>query len=144
MAKTQLTEVVSTEESPSFKRQRMKEVRSKVARAVKQNKRIDEMGFTGSDIARSQIALQDLLMKSQERHKKATEHLALYSQWVPAVADVINSASVTIFRDQNRITELTKMVRHAREESMKTASLLEEKIRENEGLKLALKGVVNG
>jgi hypothetical protein len=142
--KPQLTEITTTEESLSFKRQRMKEVRTMVARAVKQNKRIDLMGFTGSDIARSQIALQDLLSKSQERHKKATERLASTNQLGLAIADVIDSAADKIVSDQERISELSMMLRREREEHMRTASITDEKIRENEGLKLALKGVVNG
>lgn len=144
MAKTQLTEVVSTEESPSFKRQRMKEVRTMVARAVKQNKRIDLMGFTGSDIARSQIALQDLLSKSQERHKKATERLATANQMGLAIADVIDHAADKMIIDQERVGELSMRLRAEREEHMQTASILDSKLREIEGLKLALKGVMNG
>ncbi len=141
--KPQLTEVTTTEESPSFKRQRMKEVRTIVARAVKQNKRVDQIGFTGSDIVRSQIALQDLLSKSQERHKKATERLASTNQWGLAIADVIENAADKMIRDQERIGTLNKLLHCEREEHMKTASLTEEKLREIEGLKLALKGIMN-
>lgn len=142
--KPQLTEVTTTEESPSFKRERMKEVRTIVARAVKHNKRIDLMEFTGSDIARSQIALQDLLTKSQERHKKATELVASNNQMGLHIADAMNDASDWLIRDQERIGELSMMLRTEREEHMKTASLLDSKIREIEGLKLALRGVMNG
>ena len=57
---TKLTEVVTTEESPGYKRQRMLEVRQIIANAVKNNQRVDQLGFTGTDIAHSQIALQEL------------------------------------------------------------------------------------
>lgn len=141
--KPQLTEITTTEESPSLKRQRMKEVRTIVARAVKQNKRVDQIGFTGSDIARSQIALQDLLSKSQERHKKATERLASFNQMDLTITKVINYATKKIITKQERIGELSMALRQEREEHMKTASLLDSKIREIEGLKSALKGCVD-
>lgn len=142
--KSQLTEVTTTEESPFFKRERMKQVRKIVANAVRQNQRVDLIGFTGSDIARSQIALQDLLTKSQERHQKATAHLANTKQMGLAIADVIDHAADNMIRGQERISELSMRLRAEREEHMKTAYLLDSKMREIEGLKLALKGVVNG
>lgn len=73
--KPQLTEVITTEESPTYKRGRMLEVRKAVAKAVKKDKRVDLMNFSGTDIARSQIALQDLLMREKEKHKKASSHI---------------------------------------------------------------------
>ena len=77
MTKTtaKLTEVITTEESPSYKRQRMLEVRQIVANAVKNNQRVDQLGFTGTDIARSQIALQDLLDKERQKHSRARHHI---------------------------------------------------------------------
>ena len=73
--KAERTAVTTTDESQSYKRQRMLEVRQMVAKAVKNNTRVDLMGFTGTDIARSQIALQDLLSKEQEKHAKAGDHI---------------------------------------------------------------------
>jgi len=72
--KTEMT-IVPTQESDTYKRNRMLEVRFMVAKAVKNNDRVDLMDFEGTDIARSQIALQDLLTKEQEKHAKARGHI---------------------------------------------------------------------
>jgi len=57
---------------------RMKEVRTIVAKAMKNGRRIDLLGFKGDDIARSQIALQDLLDRERTRHTKARDHIIEY------------------------------------------------------------------
>lgn len=77
MSKTQKKmELVATEESPSFKRKRMKEVRAMISKALAKNQRIDLMNWEGTDIARVMVALQDEVMRSRERHQRATQHIA--------------------------------------------------------------------
>jgi hypothetical protein len=66
--KSQSIALVDTAEDP---RVRMKEVRAMVKLAHKQNIRVDLMDFNRPDTARSQIALQDMLAKEQEKHAKA-------------------------------------------------------------------------
>jgi hypothetical protein len=75
-------------------RTRMKEIRNMVAKAHKQGQRIDLMGFTGDDIARSQIALQDLLTKEQMKHAKAREHILDYKEVTDTLAEVILDLNV--------------------------------------------------
>lgn len=73
--KTKSQELVVVEETNEYKKKRMREVRQMVAKAVANNQRVDLMGFEGSDIARSQIALQDLLTKEREKHTRARGHI---------------------------------------------------------------------
>ncbi|AWY09379.1 hypothetical protein vBRpoPV13_22 [Ruegeria phage vB_RpoP-V13] len=102
-----VTSMIPTEESPSFKKKRMKEVRTMVARAHKQGKRIDQMGFEGTDIPRAMIALQDLLTKTQERHKKATEHIAFAQNMGEAVSFIMNHQTSTLLEMQMKIGQLS-------------------------------------
>ena len=77
MSKTQTKmELVSTEESKEFKKQRMLEIRAMVAQALKKDQRIDLMGFEGTDIPRVICALQDEVMRARTRHTKATKHIS--------------------------------------------------------------------
>lgn len=73
--KTKSQDLVIVDETNEYKKQRMLEVRSIVAKAVLNNQRVDLLGFEGSDIARSQIALQDLLTKEREKHARARGHI---------------------------------------------------------------------
>lgn len=69
-------------------RVRMKEVRSMVALAHKQNVRVDLMEFTGDDVARSQIALQDLLSKEQAKHSAARKHIIDRNEAISSIAEM--------------------------------------------------------
>lgn len=102
-----VTSMIPTEESPSFKKKRMKEVRTMVARAHKQGKRIDQMGFEGTDIPRAMIALQDLLTKAQERHRKATGHIAFAQNMGEAVSFIMNHTTNDLMEQQIKISQLT-------------------------------------
>lgn len=121
-----VTSMVATEESPTYKRQRMKEVRSIVARAVKQNKRVDQLGFEGTDIPRAMIALQDLLTKTQERHKKATDHVASAAQMGDFFALIMNHATQDLIDMQVRIGELSSALYNERMDHSRTATQLQE------------------
>lgn len=83
--------LVDSEESKSFKKQRMLEVRAAVAHALKHNKRVDEMGFTGTDIPRAMIALQDEVMKTRERHHKATKHISVARRQVSNIFPMVTT-----------------------------------------------------
>ena len=124
--KSNVTAMTATEESPSFKRKRMMEVRTMVARAVKNNQRVDLMGFEGTDIPRAMIALQDLLSKTQERHKKATNHLAMANQLGDVFAMVMNHASMGLVQTQEEIGHLSSLLYQERLEHMNTASALQD------------------
>jgi len=69
-------ELVTTEESTSYKKARMLEIRSIVRKAIAQNQRIDLMDFHGTDVARVIVALQDEVTNSQTRHRKASKFIA--------------------------------------------------------------------
>lgn len=102
-----VTSMITTEESPSFKKKRMKEVRTMVARAHKQGKRIDQMGFEGTDIPRAMIALQDLLTKTQERHRKATGHIAFAQNMGETMSFIMNHATNDLMEQQIKIGQLS-------------------------------------
>lgn len=93
MSKTQKTqmELVSTEESKSFKKKRMLEIRSMVRKALASNRRIDLMDFTGNDIPRVMVALQDEVMAARERHTRATKHISNARQTMEIIMPVIES-----------------------------------------------------
>jgi hypothetical protein len=96
-------------------RVRMKEVRDAVAAAHKNNQRIDLMGFKGDDIARSQIALQDLLTDEQARHKRARGHIVEQKEILMALAEMIafmgNHATERLVRDQEKLGRLAQELR---------------------------------
>lgn len=100
MTKTKQMELVSTEESKSFKKKRMLEVRAAVSNALKHNKRVDELGFTGTDIPRVMIALQDEVMRARDRHSKATKHISVARNNVqnimPIIGAVITGQAMTM------------------------------------------------
>jgi len=123
-AKTNLTSVITTEESPSYKRKRMKEVRTMVASAHKQGKRIDQMDFEGTDIPRAMIALQDLLTKTQERHRKATQHIAFVKQMDEFFAAIMDEATASIMEQQAHIGELSSALYDERRSHAETATML--------------------
>lgn len=152
---TQLTTVESTEESPSYKRKRMKEVRAIVARAVANNKRVDLIGFEGTDIARSQIALQDLLSKEQEKHTRARGHIMNYKTGTDFLSDVLEMTvagmDMMVSQTAAENQHLSAMLNNAHDECHRLACGWEETMKENyqiktdnEGLKLALKATING
>lgn len=122
-----ITSMVSTEESPSYKRKRMKEVRSMVAHAVKQNVRVDLMDFEGTDIARSQIALQDLLSKSQERHRQATNHVENSAHMNMMYQLLFDEMTFNTLTQQARIAELAQALKTEREDHIETAMILNNK-----------------
>lgn len=122
--KTNVTSITSTEESPSYKRQRMKEVRTLVARAVKKNKRVDQMGFEGTDIPRAMIALQDLLSKTQERHHKATNHISAFNTMRDFLASMLKESTANIINMQGRIGELSSALYNERMSHANTSIML--------------------
>jgi len=90
MSKTQTKmELVETTESTEFKKTRMKEVRAMVSTALRQNRRIDLMDFTGTDIPRVMVALQDEVMDARNRHAKATKHISSSKQMVNIILPVV-------------------------------------------------------
>lgn len=112
--KSNVTSMVSTEESKEYKKRRMKEIRTIVARAVENNTRIDQLGFDGNDIPRVIIALQDLLMKTQERHKKASNHVAAAAQMSEYFALIMDAANEDIINMTNRVGELSSALYNER------------------------------
>lgn len=108
--KTEMALVSETAESSSYKRQRMLDVRRMVAKAVKQGRRVDQLGLTGTDIARSQIALQDLLDREKERHARARSHIVDQKEIIEIITVmsmlISESATESLLRDQDRIAEL--------------------------------------
>ena len=119
-----LTSILSTEETKEFKKRRMKEVRTMVARAHKQSKRVDQMGFEGTDIPRAMIALQDLLAKSEERHRKATQHIAFDNHMGNALAFIMDHAAQITIEQQERIGELSTALYNERVGHMQTSQSL--------------------
>jgi len=107
---TKSSELTLTSVDP---RVRMKEVRALVANAHKQGCRIDLMDFTGDDIARSQIALQDLLTKEQTKHAKARGHIVDQKDIIWAVTMmsqmVADSATENLLRDQDKFAHLSNI-----------------------------------
>ena len=124
--KDNVTSMVATEESTSYKKKRMKEVRTMVARAVKNNQRVDLMDFTGTDVPRVMIALQDLLTKAQERHQKATNHIAQVSQMGDVYALIMDHATENMMESQKKIGELSSALYIERHEHMHTATALQD------------------
>jgi len=124
--KENVTSMVSVEETKEFKKRRMKEVRTMVARAHKQGKRVDQMGFEGTDIPRAMIALQDLLAKSEDRHRRATQHIASASQIEDSFIFIIDQAAHITFEQKERISELSTALYNERMDHMKTASMLDQ------------------
>lgn len=123
-AKTNVTSMVPTEETKEFKKRRMKEVRTMVARAHKQGKRIDQMGFEGTDIPRAMIALQDLLTKTQERHRKATQHISFANQMGQFFAVIMDEATSATMEQQARISELSSALYNERMSHAQTSTAL--------------------
>lgn len=110
----QYTEVISTEESPSLKRQRMKDVRSMVASAIKHDKRVDLMGFVGTDIPRTQIALQDLLLAEKEKHAKARDHIIDQKQAIEILVEILGECSdILCIVSENSTFEIARLSKMA-------------------------------
>lgn len=128
MTKTteKLTEIITTEETPSYKRQRMLEVRQIVANAVKNNQRVDQLGFTGTDIARSQIALQDLLDKERQKHSRARHHILNLKNETMFLSDIMQmtqTGMMMIISDLSaKVQHQDKMLNAAHDECHRLAS----------------------
>lgn len=155
MTKTtaKLTEVITTEESPSYKRQRMLEVRQIVANAVKNNQRVDQLGFTGTDIARSQIALQDLLDKERQKHSRARHHILNLKDDTMFLSDVMQmtqTGMMMIISDLSaKVLHQDKMLNAAHDECHRLASGWQDSMKsqyqtqtENAALKTTLKAAM--
>ena len=155
MTKTtaKLSEVVTTEESPSYKRQRMLEVRQIVTNAVKNNQRVDQLGFTGTDIARSQIALQDLLDKERQKHSRARHHILNLKDDTMFLSDVMQknqSALMMLISDLSaKVLEQDQMLNAAHDEYHRMSADWQDSIKrqyemqtENAALKTTLKAAM--
>jgi hypothetical protein len=118
--------IVEEEESTAFKKRRMKEVRAMVAKAVKNNQRVDLMGFEGTDIPRAMIALQDLLSKSQERHHKATSHVAAFNRLREMTTWALNLSSSSLITLYKENIELHEELKEERRRHQMTAEVLQE------------------
>ena len=150
---TKMTEVVTTEESSSYKRQRMLEVRQIVANAVKNNQRVDQLGFTGTDIARSQIALQDLLDKERQKHSRARHHILNLKEdtmFLSGAMQMTHTAMMMIISDLSaKVLEQDKMLNAAHDECYRLSSGWHDAIKtqyqmqtENAALKTTLKAAM--
>ena len=128
MNKAKQMELVSNQESTSFKKQRMHEVRRAVARALKHNKRVDQMGFTGTDIPRAMIALQDEVMRTRDRHHKATKHISMARDQVHRVFPLVTTV----------ITEQTEVISELSQEIQMRDKLLSDTISHAESLDFEL------
>lgn len=132
MSKTQTKSMTVVDVNP---RVRMKEIRRQVAAAHKQGKRIDLMGFTGDDIARSQIALQDLLTKEQEKHSKARNHIVNQKIIITILTEmsqfISNHSAERLLRDQQHMTDLATALRKEQELHGMANQAVNELINEN-------------
>ncbi|ACL81372.1 hypothetical protein [Sulfitobacter phage EE36phi1] len=155
MTKTtaKLTKVITTEESPSYKRQRMLEVRQIVANAVNNNQRVDQLGFTGTDIARSQIALQDLLDKERQKHSRARHHILNLKDDTIFLSDVMQmtqTGMMMIISDLSaKVLHQDKILNAAHDECHRLASGWQDAMKsqyqtqtENAALKTTLKAAM--
>lgn len=156
MSKTQTKSMTIVDVNP---RVRMKEVRRQVAAAHKQGKRIDLMGFTGDDIARSQIALQDLLSKEQEKHARARGHIVDQKKIIGIISEisqfVANHSLERLLTDQDRMADLATALRKEQELHGMANAAVAELLVENQRLtgevedtmntlRVALNGSING
>lgn len=156
MSKTQTKSMTVVDVDP---RVCMKEVRRMVAAAHKQGKRIDLMDFTGDDIARSQIALQDLLSKEQEKHARARDYIVRQKKIIEIISEmsivVSNHATENLLRDQDRIADLATSLRKEQELHGLANAAVAELLAENQRLtgevedtmntlRVALSGTING
>ena len=126
---------------------RMKEVRAAVAHAHKQGKRVDLMGFTGDDIARSQIALQDLLTKEQEKHSKARDHIVEHKEAIQALGEMMafigGHSTQRLLNDQERMGQLTTALRREQELHGMANAVVAELMTDNEQLTADLEATMN-
>lgn len=127
MAKTQTkTEMAVVEEDP---RVRMKEIRKIVSNALKANRRIDLMDFNERDRTRVIVALQDEVMNSRDRHRKATAHIADSKSMMDLTTSIVSftlegmGAMITGLGERNQ--QLEAALLDERESHMKTAEVLD-------------------
>lgn len=118
----------------------MKLVRSEVKNAVKHNHRVDLMGYNGPDIARSQIALQDLLTKEQERHAKARDHIIEQKNMITVMEYVIDVNSRS---DGEDIDKLSKKSQYYQEKAQRLSDDLRESTDRNAQLQMELEVTMN-
>lgn len=134
------TELSTVDEDP---RVRMREIRSLVAKAVKNDQRLDLMKFNDRDTARVIIALQDQLRDTQTRHRKASNHIAATKKMGGLFALIMDNATDTLVSNQERTGELSMLLRSERESHMQTASVLNEMAAQNKQLTADLESSVN-
>lgn len=153
--KTQVTELTISEESPSYKRKRMLEVRHIVAKAVKNGQRVDQLGFTGSDIARSQIALQDLLDKERKKRARASQHILALKEDNEFIINMMNFQQGGMRSYINQLTfqtiQQSQQIEAAHEECHRLAVIVDQDMKdkyqmqtENVALKTILKAFMRG
>jgi len=125
----------------------MKLVRSEVKNAVAGNHRVDEMGYTDRDVARSQIALQDMLTKEQVKRRKAEGHIIELKSILDTLSIlstmVTNDSTNRLLRDQEK---LGNMAQELRATSAQNALLHQQQdvlLDENAQLSVDLEAAVN-
>lgn len=151
MSKTQTKstdlELTPVQESQSYKRLRMSDVRQIVAASHKQGKRIDLMGFSGDDIARSQIALQDLLSKEQEKHAKARGHIVDMKDIIITLGELMNfigeSSIERMIKDQEKLGNLTQALNQERQLHVMANNTVHELLGQNQTLTSELEDTMN-
>lgn len=127
MAKTKSTDVATTSVKVD-PRKAMKLVRSEVKKAVKQNKRVDEMGYTGNDIPRSQIALQDLLDRESTRHAKAREHILFLKEGIEAMGAMIQFLTESTLNQASSHQQTINQITSQNDLLMKEMDLMNQEI----------------
>lgn len=128
-------------------RVRMKEVRALVAKAHKQGQRIDLMGFEGDDIARSQIALQDLLSNEQKRHAKARGHIVDQKKTIQIIGEMMafisDHSTERLLRDQERMAQYATALRREQKLHGMANDAVAELMTDNEQLTADLEATMN-
>jgi len=128
-------------------RVRMKEVRSMVAYAHGQNHRIDLIDFSGDDIARSQIALQDLLTDEQARHKRARGHIVEHKEIIKSLSMMMHlfgtHSTNRLLRDQEKLGNMAQELRATSAQNALLHQQQDALLDENAQLSVDLKAAVN-
>lgn len=136
-AKTKEMTIVSVDP-----RVRMKEIRSLVARAVKDKARIDLMSFNAEDQARVTIALQDLVDRERTRHAKAREHIISQKEFLESTTNfysfLMDHASARSLEDAERLGELGKERNRLLNHNENLTNMLTESFEDNRVMKLEL------
>lgn len=110
--KSKTNQMTLVDEDP---RVRMKQVRAEVAEAVKFNRRVDLMNYSGADVPRAMIALQDLLAKEKQKHAKARGHIMDRNESIEAMSEMLTLISVfatnKIIGDQEQLGQMAEEIR---------------------------------